>query len=118
MPLQLPNLDDRSYQDLVEEALHLIPAYVPQWTNHNPSDPGVTLVELFAYLSEALLYRLNRVTPANQLSFLKLLNGSEWAPLGKRPDELTPEEILREIPVTISSLRKLERAVTRRDFET
>jgi hypothetical protein len=118
MPLQLPNLDDRRYQDLVEEALRLIPAYAPQWTNHNPSDPGVTLVELFAYLSEALLYRLNRITPANQLSFLKLLNGSKWAPLGKGPEDLTPEEILQEIPTTIRSLRRLERAVTRQDFET
>ncbi|HKQ79344.1 MAG TPA: hypothetical protein VJ810_36960 [Blastocatellia bacterium] len=117
MPIQLPNLDDRLYQDMVAEGLSLVPAQAPEWTNHNPSDPGVTLVELFAYLSEALLYRLNRVTSANQLSFLKLLNGSEWAPLGKKPEELTPEEISQEIPTTIRNLRKLERAVTRQDFE-
>src|SRR5262249_20230337 len=98
MPLQLPNLDDRRYADLVEEARRLIPTYAPRWTNHNPSDPGVTLLELFAYLSELLIYRLNRVTSANVISFLKLLNGPNWRPLGKKPEELTEEEIARALP--------------------
>ncbi len=117
MPLQLPNLDDRTYDDLVEEARSLIPTYAPQWTNHNATDPGITLVELFAYLSEMLIYRLNRVTAANVLSFLKLLNGPDWKPLGKEPQELTPAETLAAVPETILKLRKLERAVTREDFE-
>src|SRR5262245_696380 len=118
MPLPLPNLDDRKYKDLVDEGLALIPTHAPEWTNHNPSDPGIALVELFAHLTEILIYRLNRVTPANLLSFLKLLNGSGWQPLGKQPDELTPEEITEQIPQTVRSLRRLERAVTSRDFET
>ena len=84
MPLQLPNLDDRRYADLVEEARALIPTYTPEWTNHNPSDPGITLIELFAFLSEMLLYRLNRVTAANILSFLKLLNGTIGTRLRRR----------------------------------
>ena len=54
MPIRLPNLDDRRYAELVEEALELIPVHAPQWTNHNPSDPGIMLVELFAYLTEML----------------------------------------------------------------
>src|ERR671923_1222116 len=78
MPLKLPNLDDRRYADLVEEARTLIPTYAPEWSNHNPSDPGITLIELFAFLSEMLIYRLNRVTDANKRAFLKLLNGPEW----------------------------------------
>jgi hypothetical protein len=117
MPLQLPNLDDRRYADLVEEARSLIPTYAPEWTNHNPSDPGITLIELFAFLSEMLLYRLNRVTSANVLSFLKLLNGPTWKPLGKSPEELTPREIAEEVPKAILQLRKLERAVSCADFE-
>ena len=52
MPLVLPNLDDRTYADLVAEALAMIPARAPEWTNFNPTDPGVTLIELFAYLAE------------------------------------------------------------------
>src|SRR5215472_9429265 len=87
MSLQLPNLDDRSYQDLVEEALALIPTHAPEWTNHNPSDPGITLVELFAFLTEAIIYRLNRVTSRNILSFLKLLNGTNWDPFSDDIDE-------------------------------
>ena len=81
MPLQLPNLDDRRYTDLVEEARGLIPTYAPEWTNHNPSDPGITLVELFAFLSEMLLYRLNRVTAANVLLFPQAAERGRLEPL-------------------------------------
>src|SRR5262245_55631829 len=80
MPLTLPNLDDRTYKDLVQEALASIQAHAPEWTNHNPSDPGITLVELFAYLTEMLIYRVDRVTDANRLAFLKLLRGPGWEP--------------------------------------
>ena len=47
----------------------MIPAWAPAWTNHNASEPGITLIELFAYLSEMLLYRLNRVGDANVIEF-------------------------------------------------
>src|SRR6266699_1306572 len=60
MPVPLPNLDDRRYDDLVAEARGLIPSLDSTWTNHNPSDPGITLVELFAWLSEMLMYRIDR----------------------------------------------------------
>src|SRR3989441_13169450 len=74
MPLTLPNLDDRRYADLAAEARALIPTYAPESTNHNPSDPGVTLLELISYLSELLVYRGNRVTDANILAFLPLID--------------------------------------------
>lgn len=80
MPINLPNLDDRTFADLVEEAQALIPVYEPKWTNHNASDPGITFIELFAYLSEMLMYRLNRVTDANVCAFLKLIDGIERIP--------------------------------------
>lgn len=112
MPLQLPNLDDRKYKDLVEEALSLIPAYAPEWTNHNPSDPGITLIELFAYLTEMLVYRLNRVTDDNIRSFLELLNGPDWQSSGS-----SPEAISEDVRRTVLALRKRERAVTCEDFE-
>ena len=60
MPLTVPNLDDRRYQDLLDEALSRIPVYTPEWTNFNKSDPGVTLIEVFAFLTETLLYRCNQ----------------------------------------------------------
>jgi hypothetical protein len=129
MPLQLPNLDDRRYADLVEEARALIPTYAPEWTNHNPSDPGITLIELFAFLSEMLLYRLNRVTAANILSFLKLLNGTDWNPfeeegnlteseIATRLKQLSAADLAQLIAQTVLKLRRLERAVSCSDFES
>jgi predicted phage baseplate assembly protein len=67
------NLDDRTFKDLVEECLLRIPRYCPEWTNHNPSDPGVTLIELFAWLTDQMLLRFNQVPRRNYVAFLELL---------------------------------------------
>lgn len=67
------NLDDRSYKDLVEECILRIPRYCPEWTNFNPSDPGITLVELFAWLTDQMLSRFNQVPRRNYIAFLELL---------------------------------------------
>ncbi len=61
MVLPTPKLDDRTFQDLVNETKRLIPRYCPEWTDHNVSDPGIALLELFAYMVDILLYRVNRV---------------------------------------------------------
>src|SRR5262245_21319049 len=110
MPLQLPNLDDRRYDDLVAEALARIPTYSPQWTNHNPSDPGITLIELFAYLTDMLLYRLNRVTDDNTRKFLMLLNGPGWA-------EPSNTDLREEVRKAVLGIRERYRAVTNEDYE-
>ncbi len=68
-----PDLDDRTWQDLVNEMRALIPKYAPQWTDHNPTDLGVTLIELFAWLGESIIYRLNQTPEKNYLAFLNLL---------------------------------------------
>ena len=67
------NLDDRTFTDIVDEAIRLIPRYCPEWTNHNPTDPGITLVELFAWMTEMTLYRLNQVPEKTYLSLLELM---------------------------------------------
>ncbi len=72
MPLPLPNLDDRTWNDLVEEAKALIPFYAPQWTDHNVHDPGITLIELFAWLTEMDIYQLNRIPERHRRKFLAL----------------------------------------------
>ncbi|NEO03207.1 MAG: hypothetical protein F6K50_50230, partial [Moorea sp. SIO3I7] len=102
MPIELPNLDDRTYDDLVQEALGMIPSYAPEWTNHNPSDPGITVIELFAYLTEMLLYRQNRVTEANMRMFLQLLNGPDWQ---------QKEDLQTEIKKAITQVRDRYRAI-------
>ncbi len=73
MPLIIPELDDRSYQEILNEALARIPVHNPEWTNFNDSDPGVTLVQLFAFMTENLLYRSNLIPERNRLKFLTLL---------------------------------------------
>ncbi len=73
MPLEIPMLDDRRYQDLLNEALARIPVHNPEWTNFNRSDPGVTLLEIFAFLTENLLYRANQIPERNRKKFLSLL---------------------------------------------
>jgi len=73
MPLTIPSIDDRRYQDLLNEALARIPVHNPEWTNFNKSDPGVTLLELFAFLTENLLYRSNQIPERNRRKFLQLL---------------------------------------------
>lgn len=110
MPLPLPDLDDRRFDDLLADARALIPSLAPGWTNHNAADPGITLIELFAYLTEALIYRLNRVTDANRLSFLRLLNGPGWAPSADG-------DLGADIRATVMRLRQCDRAVTAADYE-
>jgi hypothetical protein len=73
MPLPLPSLDDRTWTDLTAEGLALIPRYAPDWTNQNVSDPGITLVELFAWLTEMTIYRLDRISSHHRRKFLELL---------------------------------------------
>ncbi|HEX8489603.1 MAG TPA: hypothetical protein VF626_01175, partial [Chthoniobacterales bacterium] len=73
MPLQLPSIDDRRYQELLDEALARIPVHNPEWTNFNRSDPGVTLIEVFSFMTENLLYRANLIPERNRRKFLQLL---------------------------------------------
>jgi hypothetical protein len=115
MPLTLPNLDDLNWDQMVQEGRSLIPAYAPEWTNHNAADPGITLLELFAYLSEILIYRVNLVSESNLREFLKLINGPEWSKRGK---DFRREDFQEEKRHVISNMRRLHRAVTAPDFET
>src|SRR4051812_2052515 len=73
MPLQTVNLDDRHFQDIVDEAKGLITRYCPEWTDHNVSDPGVTLIELFAWMTDMLLYRVNKIPDNVYIKFLELI---------------------------------------------
>lgn len=73
MPLTPPTIDDRRYQQLVDELLARVPVHTPEWTNFNNSDPGVTLVQLYAFLTENLLYRANLSPERNRIKFLQLL---------------------------------------------
>jgi predicted phage baseplate assembly protein len=88
MPLIAPNLDDRTFDSLVAEAKSLIPRYAPEWTDYNESDPGITLIELFAWMTEIIIYRLNQVPELNYIQFLKML-GIELTPAAPARVDLT-----------------------------
>jgi predicted phage baseplate assembly protein len=89
MPLPTPNLDDLRFQrDLVDEARRRIVRYCPEWTDYNLSDPGITLIELFAWMTEMLVYRLNRVPEKNHVQFMELL-GIQLQPATSAQTELT-----------------------------
>jgi predicted phage baseplate assembly protein len=84
MSIPLPNLDDRRWRDLAEEGRKLIPVYAPEWTDHNVHDPGITLIELFAWLAETELYRLNRIPDRHKLKFLSLADFYPQPPQASR----------------------------------
>lgn len=73
MTLTTPKLDDRSFQNIVDEAKKRIPQYCKEWTDHNVSDPGVTMIELFAWMTDMILYRMNQVPDLHYIKFLELL---------------------------------------------
>lgn len=121
MPIPLHNLDNRTFNDLVEELRALIPGYCPEWTDHNASDPGITLIELFAWVMETLIYRANRIPPASRWRLLQLLIPEESAALPGAadfkscPDKAALLEMART--VAAANLRTPWRAVTAEDFE-
>jgi predicted phage baseplate assembly protein len=84
MALPVPNLDDRRFQDLVDDAKRLVQQRCPEWTDHNVSDPGVTLIEAFAWMTDQLLYRLNRVPDRHYVKFLELIGVRLFPPSAAR----------------------------------
>ena len=129
MPLPLPNLDSRRWSDLVDEGRALVPRYAPDWTDHNAHDPGITLMELFAWLAEMDIYRLNQVPPRHRLKFLELVGFVPRPPLAARtmlsfaPQSGTtftvpagaqfestagvPFRTLRDLPVSVAPLKAI-----------
>ena len=86
MSIPLENLDNKTYDELVRDALARIPIYAPGWTDINETDPGVTFIELFAWLTEMQMYSLNRIDDRSRLKFLKLLGVPR--PYPPRPAEV------------------------------
>jgi len=82
MALPVPVLDDRSYEQLRDELLRQAAVFTPEWTDRGPSDPGVTLLELLAFLGENLLFRFNQIPDQTRLWLLRLL---QVPPVPARP---------------------------------
>ncbi|HEV2755279.1 MAG TPA: putative baseplate assembly protein [Actinomycetota bacterium] len=86
MTLEAPNLDDRRFQDLVDEAKRRVQRSCPEWSDHNVSDPGVTLIEAFAFMVDQLFYRLNRVPDRVYVKLLDLIGVRRFPPAAAKGD--------------------------------
>ncbi|MFC5475567.1 hypothetical protein [Paraherbaspirillum soli] len=75
MAFELPNLDSKSYQQLVTDLMRRIPQYTKLWTDYNDSDPGITMLQLLAWLDESLLYQANRIPTLTDENFLRWVLG-------------------------------------------
>ncbi len=124
MPILQLNLDNRTYEDLMEELRALIPKYCPDWTDHNASDPGITLVELFAWIAETLIYRTNRIPENSRWQLLQLLIPEDGRKIlsdhGAKDFDSAPDKaaLLNEARIKVAeNLKKPWRAVTAGDFE-
>ena len=81
MPTQNPQIDPRTFQDLIDSAWDRIGDSCRAWTDHSPGDPGVALLEMFAHLTELMIYRLNRLPDKAYVEFLRLM-GVRLSPPG------------------------------------
>jgi predicted phage baseplate assembly protein len=88
MACEEPKIDDRTFEQIVNDLRLRIPRYAKEWTNHNDSDPGMTLLQLFAWLSEQMQFRMNQVPRKNYIKFLKLL-GEDLEPATPATAHLT-----------------------------
>jgi len=113
MALIGPILDNRTYEQLRDELVKRIPVYAPEWTNHNESDPGIALLELFAYLGESLLFRFNQIPDTTKVAFLDLLGVKRrparpaHALLCAATEAPTGVQVLRGTPATAGAVRFL-----------
>ncbi len=124
--ITLPTLDDRTYAEFLADARASIPSLTPDWTDHNPSDPGIMLVELFAWIAEVVLYRIDRVPERSYRTFLDLLRvppGTSDRPVAQSLDATTgaatgtDEPLDAAIRNVVADLRARHRAITPEDFQ-
>jgi len=105
--IKIPQLDDVTFAELINEAKKLIPQYAPEWTDYNLHDPGITIIELLAWIAETQIFQLDQITDKMIISFLHLLG----------QDSQKKEKLKDAIMRSRVDLKKLYKAVTLDDFE-
>jgi predicted phage baseplate assembly protein len=116
MTLAVPKLDDRQFQDIVDEAKKRIPHYSKEWTDHNVSDPGVTLIELFAWMTDIILYRLNQVPDLHYIKFLEMIGITLRGPVPARAPVTFWLSAPQPTPVLISAGTEVSSTQTEKEF--
>lgn len=61
MPIQLPDLFDKKFEDIFNTMIQSIPKHTKKWTNYNSSDPGITILEMLAWFGETTLYKIDAI---------------------------------------------------------
>jgi len=107
VPINIPNLDDRNYDQLYSEAMSVITRYYPDYAGMGQSDPAMVLAELFSYYFDVTSYQINRITPQMKRNFAALV--------GVQDENENPEELIRR---ALAEISKVRRAVTAGDIET
>ncbi len=97
--LTLPNYDDQTFKDIMEMAKRRIPVLYPQWTDMNEHDPGITILELFAWLKEMQQYHLNRITTQGYENMLALLGAVVSEPTAARTWIILPDIVQGSLPL-------------------
>ena len=71
--LPVPELDDQSYEDILDEAMNTVVSIFPEWTDFNAHDPGITILELFALMKESTQFYLDQIGEENREKYRKLV---------------------------------------------
>jgi len=108
MPINIPNLNDRNYDQLYKEAMSVVTRYFPDYSGMSISDPAMAITELFSYYFDVTTYQLNRITPQTKRNFAALIGVPQTG-------YESPEELIRS---ALGELSGVKRAVTSEDIET
>jgi len=120
MGLDVPELDDTDYEELLDEAQKLLPAYSEAWTNFNPQDPGITTLETLAWLTDSYVYQLDSVTDRHRHKYLQLMGESPRPPRPARTQVvLDPPAAATPLAVPAGTqLTVVDGSDTEKTFET
>ena len=120
MGLDVPELDDTDYEELLDEAQKLLPAYSEEWTNYNPQDPGVTILETLAWLADSYIYQLDSVTDEHRRKYLALM-GERPRPPSVASTRVSLAAPTEETPLRVAAgtqLTVVDGSDTEKTFET
>lgn len=117
MGLKIPNLDQKEFAQMMEESLARLPSYTEKWTDHNASDPGITIMELLAWMADINSYRLNRIGTEHYLGFLELLEGKVQSESKNEVDVESLNSVKKALLAFSKNLNTPSKAVSLEDFE-
>lgn len=71
--LKVPQLDDITYNQILQRAISRIPGKTEEWTDFNHHDPGITVLQTYSWLIDMLNYYMDATGDVHIHKYLKLL---------------------------------------------